>query len=260
MPTGDPIAVTLVEPGSADSLIVASKTVPFCPLSDTVNFVSSAEYFRTLGVGNTSQTSTGLTIVIINCLMEPLVFGEPWLKHGEQLGYPDSSNRVGAWANFQDQWNILHGASQAGLSRCANQIPAARFHPAKPGSLLFGAGAFRFAKSIGLYGCDGAISFTCGSDAMGLSWVVYPGGGSGGCAAVAADVTSSPSLEDFYNATVGAGRFVDSSQNKSVDVRARMGYRVLRDSKRTEPWTVRDFSHVSFNHNETVLTVSVRGA
>ena len=251
-----------MESGSADSLIVASKTVPFGPLPDNVNFVSSSEYFRTLGVGNTSQTNTGLTIVIINCLMEPLVFGDPWLKHGEQLGYPDSSNRVGTWANFQDKWNILHGAGQAGLSRCANQIPAARLHPAKPGSSLFGVGAFRFAKSVGLYGCDGAMSFTCGSDVMGFSWVVYPGG-TRGYAAVAADATSYPSLEDFYNATAGAGKSIDAHQTTRVDVRARMGYRLARldaSHQPTERWTTQDLSQASFDHNETVLTVSVRKA
>lgn len=260
MPTGDPIAVTLVESASADSLIVASKTISICSLSDNLNAVSSAEYFRTLGVGNTSQTNTALTVVIINCLMEPLVFGDPWLKHGDQLGYPDSSNRVGTWANFQDKWNILHGAGQAGLSRCANQIPAARFHPLKPGSLLYGAGAFRFAKSVGLYGSDGAMSFTCGSDVMGFSWVVYPGG-TRGYAAVAADATSYPSLEDFYNATAGAGKSIDSHQTTRVDVRARMGYRLAKlDASHhpTELWTTPVLSQASFDHNETVLTVSVR--
>ena len=90
-PAGDPIAVTLVEKASFDSLCGAAFN-GYCVLSDG-SHVSATQYFRTLGM-----TYEGVPIIIVNGFDAPLVFpGSTYLKHCYQANYPTESNLVGAF-------------------------------------------------------------------------------------------------------------------------------------------------------------------
>jgi hypothetical protein len=179
----DPIAVTLVEEASYKNLVggttfvlggapfVLADGTPFCP----------TQYFKTLGLLE-PDALLWLPVIVVNGLPTPLSFCDFWQTHSSQTHHPTESELVGthfdplfnkSLGGWADTWLLKTG--QSGDSLQPDTIPGHRPHPTKPGSTLYGLGAFGFQGVNQYRSNDGGIRLQYGDAStpkLGICWSV----------------------------------------------------------------------------------------
>ena len=186
MPTGDPIAVTLLEQDSYDRLRAATGSGSF--LMRDGNRVYATQVFRTLGLQLSWRFTKWFPLIVVNGLPQSLTLSNSWLgNHSNQTNYPLESDLV-------DSFKAGDGSFKQ------DQIPGSRTHPTKRGVKLYGAGVYAF--ETGATSNWGAISFSYDDNKplLGISW-----DHSGSIVGVTADLGGYKDLEDFFNKTAGKG-------------------------------------------------------
>jgi hypothetical protein len=224
MPTGNPIAVTLVEQVHYDRLCDAAfnsfVALPVGSVSGPMH-VSATQYLRTLGM-----PLSGVPIIIVNGLDAPLLFpGSTYLKHCTQTHYPTASDLVGEFLDHPIVPNpSIMQPGKPGGSLKEEQIPGCRTHPLKPGSKLYGVGAYVFDGTSGVYDNDGSMAFTCDAapgQILGIAWSI--GNWGADKIGVTADLSAyNLSVQSFYDQTAGTQSVFSSSSGK-VEIRAARG-------------------------------------
>jgi hypothetical protein len=207
----DPIAVTLVEEASYKDLVSGAggfifggasfflaDGTPFCP----------TQYFKTLGLLE-PDALFWLPVLVVNGLPTPLSFYDFWPKHSAQTHAPTESDLVGthfdplfnkSLGSWADLWRLKTG--QPGDSLQPNTIPGHRPHPTKPGSTLYGLGAFGFSGDNQLCSNEGGIRLQYGDGStpkLGICWSV---GKTPNTVGVAADMSAYKNdMGTFYSQT-----------------------------------------------------------
>jgi len=225
MPIGDPVAVTLLEWTSYHALKTASLSGDF-QLRDG-NRVYANQVFRTLGLNGPLGTEW-LAMIIVNGLPSPLTLVGSWLDQSRQTHYPVESNLVGSWDEPRTG-ESSPGQNGEFLPGKENTIPGSRPHPTKPGSTLYGSGAYGFDVSVSNYGAI-ALSYGQNTPSLGISWSIGYPSNSGVTADTSAyhSVGTLTSLEVFYNQTAGA-KTVGQDDGADVSIRAGLGAYGLDD-------------------------------
>jgi len=154
-----------------------------------------------------------LSMIIVNGLPTPLSLAGSWLDNTEQTNYPAESDLVGSWVEPRTGESA---PGQSGDSLQPDTIPGSRPHPTKPGSTLYGAGAYGFDFRVGSN--YGAIKFSCGqkNSPLGISWHI--GNSRSG---VTADTSAYHDLETFYKQTADV-KTVGYDESADVSIRANM--------------------------------------
>jgi hypothetical protein len=207
----DPIAVTLVEDASYKNLVAGAggfvfggasfflaDGTPFCP----------TQYFKTLGLLEPDDLFW-LPVIVVNGLPTPLSFSDFWSKNSSQTHSPTESDLVGAHfdplfnkslGSWADPWLIKKG--QSGDSLNPNTIPGRRPHPTKPGSTLYGLGAFGFMGDNPIFSNNGGMRLHYGDNntpKLGICWSV---GHTPNTIGVAADLSAYKNdMGTFYSQT-----------------------------------------------------------
>lgn len=188
--------------------------------------VSPKELFQNLGWS--SDWVNWMTLVIVNYLDKPLVEVGQWMNQGVQAGYPVESDLVGAYVTGLNGFPDCAGTP--GGSIASNQIPAARKHPFKPGSTLYGVGAYQFAQSSVVYGAEGAIEFEYdGATRIAIAFaspcksIFYPSLAPG-CGVTADMSKHAGDLQTFYKAaSPDQGATKQSDRNTVLTIAAAAG-------------------------------------
>jgi hypothetical protein len=225
----DPIAITLVEETSYKVLVAGAGGFSFggapFSLADGTPFCPT-QYFKTLGLLE-PDALFWLPVIVVNALPTPLSFYDFWSKHSSQTHSPTESELVGthfdplfnkSLGSWADPWLLKTG--QSGDSLQPNTIPGHRPHPTKPGSTLYGLGAFGFSGDNQNFSNDGGIRLQYGDGStpkLGICWSV---GFTPNTVGVTADMSAYKNdLGTFYSQTADT-KNVLYSDNGAVKITA----------------------------------------
>jgi hypothetical protein len=204
VPQGNPIAVTLLEKPFFDLMARAATTAGMCMPTPTPQaiwpFFPATECFLPLGLA--PQEENEVPVLIVNGLPSALKRTAYLDVHSYQTQFPTKCYAPGG-TDFEP-----------------DVIPGTRAHPNKAGVTLYGAGAYCFQRSSGVFWNDGAMAFSdeAGTFKLAVAWSCEPGTG---YAAVTTDLSPyNASLQTFYDQTVSGNSNILSSagQGYKVDV------------------------------------------
>lgn len=236
IPQGNPIAVTLLEKHFYDLMAGAATTAGMCmpPPSPQVvwPFFPATDCFLPLGLA--PQEENEVPVLIVNGLPSALKRTTYLDVHSYQTQYPTKCYAPGG-TNYEP-----------------DVIPGTRVHPNKAGVSVYGAGAYCFQRSSGVYWNDGAMAFSGedGTFKFAVAWSCEP---DEGYVAVTGDLSPyNASLQTFYDQTVSGNSNILSCTGSDCAVQASVGSVTLMLS---DPNPSHD---AQTPYNLSFLTLSVR--